>query len=91
MRSGEIGLKNIAFFIILVHTIIFILWIMNSGYLFSTVGTTFWIASVALGFLIQKQLDDVMMLRKILVISNWWMVFLMIMTVGIYFVVSSMP
>ncbi|KAA0561735.1 hypothetical protein ACQCWA_11445 [Rossellomorea aquimaris] len=84
-------MKNIAFFIILVHTIIFILWIMNSGYLFSTVGTTFWIASVALGFLIQKQLDDVMMLRKILVISNWWMVFLMIMTVGIYFVVSSMP
>jgi hypothetical protein len=91
MRSGEIGLKNIAFFIILVHTIIFILWIMNSGYLFSSVGTTFWITSVALGFLIQKQLDDVMMLRKILVISNWWMVFLMIMTVGIYFVVSSMP
>ncbi|MGM0829256.1 MAG: hypothetical protein ACQEWF_17960 [Bacillota bacterium] len=84
-------MKNIAFFIILVHTIIFILWIMNSGYLFSTVGTTFWIASVALGFLIQKQLEDVMMLRKILVISNWWMVFLMIMTVGIYFVVSSMP
>ncbi|WRP07560.1 hypothetical protein U9J35_05160 [Rossellomorea aquimaris] len=84
-------MKKMAFVIILIHTIIFFLWIMNSGYLFSKVGVIFWIASAALGLLIQKQLHEVTVIRKILVISGWWMVFLMVMTVGIYFAVSSMP
>jgi hypothetical protein len=91
MKSGEIGLKKSAFVIILLHIIIFFLWIMNSGYLFSMVGMILWIASVALGFIIQRQLDKATIIRRVLVISNWWMVFLMVMTVGIYFAVSSMP
>lgn len=55
------------------------------------VGMILWIASVALGFIIQRQLDKATIIRRVLVISNWWMVVLMVMTVGIYFAVSSMP
>lgn len=90
IKSGEIGLKKSSF-VICLHIIIFFLWIMNSGYLFSMVGMILWIASVALGFIIQRQLDKATIIRRVLVISNWWMLFLMVMTVGIYFAVSSMP
>ncbi|WP_406687690.1 hypothetical protein [Rossellomorea vietnamensis] len=84
-------MKKLAFVFILIHFIIFILWIMNSGYLFSPFGISVWIAIVAIGFIIQIKLDKVSINRRILAISNGWMVFLMVATVFIYFAVSSMP
>lgn len=50
-----------------------------------------WIAIVAIGFMIQIKLENVWMVRRVLAISNGWMVFLMVATVFIYFAVSSMP
>ncbi|UXH46207.1 hypothetical protein N5C46_09235 [Rossellomorea vietnamensis] len=84
-------MKKLAFVFILIHIIIFILWIMNSGYLFSPFGMLAWIAIVAIGFMIQIKLDKVSINRRILATSNGWMVFLMVATVFIYFAVSSMP
>ncbi|MCA0149475.1 MULTISPECIES: hypothetical protein [Rossellomorea] len=84
-------MKKLAFVFILIHFIIFILWIMNSGYLFSPYGILAWIAIVAIGFMIQIKLEKELMIRRGLAISNGWMVFLMVATVFIYFAVSSMP
>ncbi|KPL60313.1 hypothetical protein [Rossellomorea vietnamensis] len=84
-------MKKIAFVFILIHFIIFVLWIMNSGYLFSPYGISAWIALVAIGFMIQIKLEKVLMIRRVLAISNGWMVFLIVATVFIYFAVSSMP
>jgi hypothetical protein len=84
-------MKKMAFVFILVHFIILILWVMNSGYLFSPFGISVWIAIVSIGFIIQFKLDKVSINRRILAISNGWMVFLMVATVFIYFAVSSMP
>ncbi|PFA63111.1 hypothetical protein CN378_18965 [Bacillus sp. AFS015802] len=84
-------MMKLAVTMMLTHFIIFILWIMNSGHLFSFYGITAWIALVGLGFIIQLKLDKVMMVRRLLSISNGWMVFLMGATVLIYFAVSSMP
>ncbi|CAN7511550.1 hypothetical protein [Rossellomorea sp. LjRoot5] len=84
-------MKKMTFVFILVHFSIFFLWIMNSGYLFSPYGVAVWVSIVAIGFIIQIKLDKVSINRRILAISNGWMVFLMVATVFIYFAVSSMP
>ncbi|MCR8847918.1 hypothetical protein NQ095_05825 [Rossellomorea sp. SC111] len=84
-------MKKVAIALMMAHFIIFILWIMNSGYLFSPIGIAVWIVMVIAGFFIQKKLDNVMTIRTVLAVSNVWMVFLMGATVFIYFAVSSMP
>ncbi|PFG07538.1 hypothetical protein [Bacillus sp. es.034] len=84
-------MKKMALVFILIHFIILILWVMNSGYLFSPLGISVWIAIVAIGLIIQIKLDKVRLNRRILAISNGSMVFLMVATVFIYFAVSSMP
>jgi hypothetical protein len=84
-------MKKMALVFILIHFIILILWVMNSGYLFSPLGISVWIAIVAIGLIIQIKLDKVSLNRRILAISNGSMVFLMVATVFIYFAVSSMP
>ena len=84
-------MKKIAVVFVMVHFMIFIFWIMNSAYLFSPIGITAWIACVGAGFVIQMKLDKVMKIRTVLAVSNGWMVFLMVVTVFIYFAVSSMP
>ncbi|MGG1631135.1 hypothetical protein [Rossellomorea sp. NRS-1567] len=84
-------MKKLAIGFILLHVMIFLLWIMNSGYLFSPLGITCWMLAIVSGFIVQIKLDEVLMIRKIMAISNGWMVFLIIMTVGIHFTVTSMP
>lgn len=80
-----------AWVLLFFHTAILILWIMNSGYLFSLIGVVFWIISVAVGFIVQKQINEQSLVKKLLLSSSYFMVFLTVITIGIYFVTSSMP
>ncbi|MGF3104719.1 hypothetical protein [Rossellomorea sp. DUT-2] len=84
-------MKKMAIGFILIHVLIFLLWIMNSGDLFSLLGIACWMLAIVSGFIVQIMLDEVLMIRKIMAISNGWMVFLIIMTVGVHFTVTSMP
>lgn len=64
---------------------------MNSGYLFSLMGIVIWIIAVAVGFIVQKQINEQLLIKKLLLSSSYFMTFLSVITVGIYFVTSSMP
>lgn len=77
--------------LILLHAVILLLWIMNSGYLFSKMGIAIWISTVAVGFIVQKQLSEPIWLKNILLSSSIFMVFLCVISIGIFFVTSSMP
>lgn len=91
IRIGEKNLKAFAWSLLLFHSAILILWIMNSGYLFSLMGIVIWIIAVAVGFIVQKQINEQLLIKKLLLSSSYFMTFLSVITVGIYFVTSSMP
>ncbi|RSL30496.1 hypothetical protein D7Z54_25675 [Salibacterium salarium] len=84
-------MKVFAWILLFFHTAILILWIMNSGYLFSLFGVVFWIISVAVAFIVQKQINEQLLVKQLLLSSSYFMFFLTVVTVGIYFVTSSMP
>ena len=84
-------MKTFAWSLLLIHLAILILWVMNSGYLFSVIGSVIWLLAVTAGFIVQKRMKEQLILKKLLLLSSFFMAFLSLITVGIYFVTSSMP
>lgn len=77
--------------LLVVYFLIMILWLMNSQYLFSFWGMTFWVIIIFMGFVIYKKLSNTDKLKSLVKISNYIMIFLIALTVGIFYTTSSMP
>lgn len=84
-------MKISAWGLVLLHAVILLLWIMNSGYLFSIMGIAIWFSTVAVGFIVQKRLSESIWLKNSLLTSSYFMVILCVISIGIFFVTSSMP
>lgn len=84
-------MKISAWILLVLHTVILFLWVMNSGYLFSFFGVVLWAILVALGFIVQKQINGQLWIKVLLLASSYFLVVLSVVTVGIYFATSSMP
>ncbi|PFG13220.1 hypothetical protein [Bacillus sp. es.036] len=84
-------MKISAWILLVLHTVILFLWVMNSVYLFSFFGVVFWAILVAIGFIVQKQLNGQLLIKVSLLASSYLLIVLIGVTVGIYFVTSSMP
>ena len=84
-------MKISAWILLVLHTVILFLWIMNSGYLFSFFGVVLWAILVAISFIVQQQINGQLLIKVLLLASSYFLVVLSVVTVGIYFVTSSMP
>jgi hypothetical protein len=73
------------------YFVILILWPMNSQYLFSFWGITFWLLIILVGFVIYKKLSSFDNLKNLVKISNYIMLFLVALTAAIFYITSSMP
>ena len=84
-------MKQLAWFLLLFHSIILILWVMNSGYLFSLWGVVVWLTSIIVGFSTYKLIKGSDIVKKLILASSYFMFFLVVVTVAIFFTTSSMP
>ena len=84
-------MKMSAWILLVLHTVILLLWVMNSKYLFSFFGVVVWAILVVIGFIVQKQLNGQLFIKVSLLASSYLLVVLIGVTVGIYYVTSSMP
>ncbi|WP_181347418.1 hypothetical protein [Thalassobacillus sp. CUG 92003] len=84
-------MRPFAWMLLLIHSVILVLWIMNAESLFSTTGIVFWLITVAAGFMIQTKLNTELLVKKLVVSSSYFMVFLCVMTLCIYVTTRSMP
>ena len=84
-------MKLLAWFLLLFHLIILIFWVANSVYLFSLWGVIIWIASIVLGFVAFKQMKEINILKKLIMISSYFMFFLVLVTIVIFLTTNSMP
>jgi hypothetical protein len=73
------------------YFLILILWLMNSQYLFSFWGLSFWLLIILVGFVIYKKLSSFDNLKNLVKISNYIMLFLVALTAAIFYITSSMP
>ncbi|RLL43646.1 hypothetical protein D8M04_12030 [Oceanobacillus piezotolerans] len=80
-----------AFAIMLFHLIILYLWFINSSPLFNWFGYAFWVISIVFGIIVYQQWNEKGTFKKLLSVSNWGMVFLIMVTVAIFFTTRSMP
>jgi hypothetical protein len=71
--------------------LILLLWLMNSQYLFSFWGISFWLLIILVGFVIYKKLSGFDFLKDLVKISNYIMLFLVALTAAIFYITSSMP
>lgn len=83
-------LKILAWSLLIIHFGIFMLWIADSEYLFSLFGVAIWFTAIVSAFLVQKQINKQLTIRRLLIVSNFFMVFLSVVTVGVFYITNSM-
>ena len=84
-------MKGLAWVLMHFYLIVTVFWIANSPYLFSLWGISVWVVSIILGFFVYKQISESKVIRKLIFLSSFFMVFLLIVTGLIYLTVTSMP
>ncbi|PKR76790.1 hypothetical protein CEY16_13300 [Halalkalibacillus sediminis] len=84
-------LKLFSWLIVCIYIVIFTGWLMNSPILFSLWGVIGWLMVTAAGWWIQKLIYGSSLTVKILLLLNYFMIFLIGLTVFIYVATSSMP
>ena len=84
-------MKLLAWVLLPFYLLVTIFWIANSPYLFSLWGISIWTTSIILGFVAYKQIKEPNIIRKLILYSSSFMVFLVILTILIYWTVTSMP
>ncbi len=84
-------MKVLACILMVFYMLVTVFWVANSPYLFSLQGIMIWFISIVLGFVTYKKITEPKILRKLLLYSSSFMVFLVIVTGLIYLAVSSMP
>lgn len=90
MKVGR-GMKGLAWVLILYYSLVTVLWIANSPYLFSIWGVIIWLVSIVLGYAVYKQIKEKNIIKHLMLYSTSFMVFLLIVTGLIHLVVTSMP
>ncbi len=91
MGKRRNDLKGLAWFLMLFYLLVTVFWIANSSYLFSILGLIIWLISIILGFIIYKQIKEEVIMKKFILYSSSFMVFLLILTGIIELIVTSMP
>ncbi|MEH7273067.1 hypothetical protein [Neobacillus vireti] len=84
-------MNQVALLLVVFHSIILFLWVKNSSILFSSWGIGVWLVVTIAGFVLLKVITKVNIMRKLLLVSSWFMVFLLLLTIAIEFITSSMP
>ncbi|WP_066307603.1 hypothetical protein [Bacillus sp. FJAT-29814] len=84
-------MKILAWALIPFYLVVTIFWMANSPILFSSWGIFIWIISIVLGFVAYTQIKEPIIIKKLILYSSSFMVFLVIVTILIYLAVSSMP
>ena len=90
MKVGR-GMKGLAWVLILYYSLVTVLWIANSPYLFSIWGVIIWLVSIVLGYIVYKQIKEKNIIKHLMLYSTSLMVFLLIVAGLIHLVVTSMP
>ncbi|TXC92705.1 hypothetical protein FS935_00395 [Metabacillus litoralis] len=75
----------------LFYLVVTAFWVANSQFLFSVWGLIIWLISILLGFIAYKQIKEKNIVRKLMLYSTSFMVFLLLLTGLIHFAVTSMP
>ncbi|MDR7079609.1 hypothetical protein J2Y03_004667 [Neobacillus niacini] len=84
-------MKQVTLLLVIFHSIILVFWVANSSLLFSTWGTGVWLALTITGFVLLRVIKEVSIMSKLLLVSSWLMVFLLLVTIAIEFITTSMP
>lgn len=84
-------MKELAWVLIFFYLFVTVLWIANSPYLFSILGVIIWLISIVLGFIAYKQIKEKNTIRKLILYSSSFMVFLLVVTGLIELAATSMP
>ncbi|RDW16596.1 hypothetical protein CWR48_16285 [Oceanobacillus arenosus] len=84
-------MKGLAWGLMLFYLLVIAFWVANSPYLFSLWGIVIWLISIVLGFVVYEQIKEPKIIRKLILYSSSFMVFLVIVTGLIHFAVTSMP
>ena len=84
-------MKQVALLLVIFHSIILVFWVANSSLLFSSWGIGVWLALTIAGFVLLKVIKEVNIMSKLLLVSSWFMVFLLLVTIAIEFITTSMP
>lgn len=84
-------MKVLACILMFFYLLVTVFWVANSPYLFTLQGIMIWVISIVLGFVTYKKITESKILRKLVLYSSSFMVFLVIVTGLIYLAVSSMP
>lgn len=84
-------MKGLVWVLMLFYLLFTVLWIANSPYLFSLWGVTLWLISILLGFIAFRKIKERNIMRKLILYSTSFMVFLLIVTGLILLAVTSMP
>jgi len=84
-------MKGLAWGLMLFYLLVIAFWVANSPYLFSLWGIVIWLISIVLGFAVYEQIKEPKIIRKLILYSSSFMVFLVIVTGLIHFAVTSMP
>ncbi len=85
-------MKALTVFLLVTYGAISVLWVRNSAFLFSKAGGVIWFISICAGFFLHRMSGtSSVKSRRVLLVSNYFMVFLAVLTMVIYFTVSSMP
>lgn len=84
-------MKGLAWILMFFYLLVTVLWLANSPYLFSLWSVIIWLTSIVLGFVAYKQIKEPKIIRKLILFSSSFMVFLVIVTGLIHLTVTSMP
>lgn len=84
-------MKVLAFILMAFYMLVTVFWVANSPFLFSLQGIMIWFISILLGFVVYKNITEQKIIKKLLLYSCFFMVFLVIVTGLIHLAVTSMP
>ena len=84
-------MRRLAWVLMFIYLLVTVFWLANSPYLFSLWGVIIWLISILLGFVAYKQIEEPKIIRKLILYSSSFMVFLIIVTGLIHWAVTSMP
>ncbi|RDW17687.1 hypothetical protein CWR45_10095 [Oceanobacillus chungangensis] len=78
-------MQGLAWVLMFFNLLVTALWVANSPYLFSLWGIIIWLISIVLGFVTYKQIKEPKIIRKLILYSSSFRVFLVIVTGLIHF------
>lgn len=78
-----------AIVILFFHLIVLYFWFINFSVLFNWTQVVIWLLSIVIGIIVNQKLNDKGPVKNLLSLSNWVMIFLVMVTIAIYFTTHS--